>query len=222
MICFFSDNHFNTHAGKNIFQALAPDLRKRIVFSEDDHTVLESGSWEEECELLILHLIGGTCGLPHPGAGAEKAVRKYCQRGGDMLLLHGSSAAFWQWEWWRKITGLRWVRPNDPDGVEKSVHPHGECSLKVCKCRHVLAEKLRPFALPEDEVYTELEQTSPALFLMTGTVGNQSYPQCSESFTPWGGRVINFIPGHKENCVNNSCLIYNVETLVRYLIQKEV
>ena len=217
MIYFFSDNHFNTHAGKNIFQALSPDLQTRITFFEDDFSLLEEGSWEENCELLILHLIGNTCGLPHPGSGAEKAVRKYCQRGGNMLLLHGSSAAFWQWEWWRSITGLRWVRPNDPDGVEKSVHPQGACSLKVCKCRHKLASMLRPFELPEDEVYTELEQTSPALFLMTGTVAGETFPQCSESCTPWGGKVINFIPGHKEICVKNPDLTGNAEILIRYL-----
>lgn len=217
MIYFFADNHFNTHAGKNIFQALSPALKEGIRFFEDDFTLLEEGSWADDCDLLILHLIGTTCGLPHPGTGAEKAVKKYCQKGGNLLLLHGSSAAFWQWEWWRSITGLRWVRPKDPDGVEKSVHPHGPCSLKVCKCRHELAGKLQPFELPEDEVYTALEQTSPALFLMVGTVNGQSFPQCCESYTPWGGKVINFIPGHKEECVKTPVLTDNVELLIRYL-----
>ncbi|MBE6385700.1 MAG: ThuA domain-containing protein [Lentisphaerae bacterium] len=217
MIYFFADNHFNTHAGKNIFHALTPALQERVRFFEDDFTLLEEGAWADNCDLLILHLIGNTCGLPHPGSGAEKAVKKYCQQGGNLLLLHGSSAAFWQWEWWRHITGVRWVRPKDPDGVEPSVHPHGECSLTVCKCRHELANKLRPFELPEDEVYTALEQTSPALFLMMGTVNGQSFPQCCESYTPWGGKVINFIPGHKENCVKTPALTDNVEILIRYL-----
>lgn len=217
MIYFFADNHFGTHAGRNIFQNLPADLKVRTAFFEDDFSELEKGMWEKDCELLILHMIGATCSLPHPGEGAEAAVRKYCERGGALLLLHGSSAAFWQWSWWRRITGLRWVRPNDPDQVEKSVHPHGACSLKVCKCRHELAEKLLPFDLPEDEVYTALEQTSPAMFLMEGTVNGERFPQCSESCTPWGGKVINFIPGHKEICVNTPALGKNVETLIRYL-----
>ena len=122
MIYFFADDHYNTHAGKNIFQHLSGDLKERTVFFENDFTLLEEGSWEKTCELLVLHLIGGTCSLPHPGPGAEKAVKNYCDRGGHLLLLHGSSAAFWQWEWWRSITGIRWVRPNDPDGVERSTH----------------------------------------------------------------------------------------------------
>ena len=58
---------------------------------------------------------------------------------------------------------------------------------------------------------------SPALFLMMGTVNGQSFPQCCESYTPWGGKVINFIPGHKENCVKTPALTDNVEILIRYL-----
>lgn len=220
MICFFADNHFNTHAGKNIFRSFPEDLKEQTIFSEDDFTLLEEGTWEENCELLVLHMIGGTCSLPFPAGKAEASVKRFCMKGGPLLLLHGSSAAFWPWEWWRKITGLRWVRPNDPDQVEKSVHPSGACSVKVCKCRHELAEKLIPFELPEDEVYTALEQTSPAMFLMEGTVNGQSFPQCTESYTPWGGKVINFIPGHKEICVKNPALLANVTTLVRYLTHR--
>ena len=181
--------------------------------------MLEDGSWEKKCTLLVLHLIGGTCSLPHPGAGAEKAVKNYCEQGGNMLLLHGSSAAFWQWQWWRSITGIRWVRPNDPDQVDRSTHPQGICSVKVCKCRHELSERLIPFELPEDEVYTSLEQTRPAMFLMEGWVNGENSPQCSESHTPWGGKVINFIPGHKEICVNTPELSANIEILLRYLLK---
>ena len=219
MIFFFSDNHYNTHAGRNIFQNFPEDLKKRTAFFEDDFSVLEDGSWEKKCTLLVLHLIGGTCSLPHPGAGAEKAVKNYCEQGGNMLLLHGSSAAFWQWQWWRSITGLRWARPNDPDQVDRSTHPQGICSVKVCKCRHELSERLIPFELPEDEVYTSLEQTRPAMFLMEGWVNGENSPQCSESHTPWGGKVINFIPGHKEICVNTPELSANIEILLRYLLK---
>lgn len=217
MIFFFADNHYQTHAGRNIFERLSAEIRKEINFFEDDFSVLESGSWEPECDLLVLHMIGGSCSLPYPGGETESAVKRYCQRGGNLLLLHGSSAAFWQWEWWRKITGVRWVRPNDPDKVEPSIHPYGECAVKVCKCRHELSAQLQAFELPEDEVYTSLEQTSPAMFLMVGILNGESFPQCCESFTPWGGKVINFIPGHKEICVQNPALIANVELLIRYL-----
>ena len=219
MIYFFADDHYNSHAGKNIFQHLSGDLKERTVFFENDFTFLEEGSWEKRCELLVLHLIGGTCSLPHPGPGAEKAVKSYCDRGGNLLLLHGSSAAFWQWEWWRSITGVRWVRPNDPDGVERSTHPHGPCTVKVCKCRHELTEKLTSFDLPEDEVYTGLEQTQPALFLMTTLIEGESFPQCTLSFTSQGGKVINFIPGHKEECAAHPVLCQNIDVLMRYLLK---
>lgn len=218
MIYFFADSHYNTHAGQHIFQHLSCDLKEQTAFFEDDFHLLEEGSWEPKCDLLVLHLIGGTCSLPHPGPEAEKAVRAYCERGGNLLLFHGSSAAFWQWEWWRSITGVRWVRPNDPDGVERSTHPHGPCVVKVCKCRHELTEKLSSFELPEDEVYTGLEQTQPALILMTGLIEGESFPQCTLSSTPWGGKVINFIPGHKEECVTHPVLSQNINVLMRYLL----
>ena len=150
MIFFFADDHYRTRAGAGIFANLPGDLRNQSVFRENDFSLLESGAWECGCELLVLHLIGGTCSRPHPGAGAEAAVKRYCARKGPMLLLHGSSAAFWQWPWWRRITGMRWVRPNDPDGVERSVHPAAPCRVRPCKCRHPLAAKLVPFELPED------------------------------------------------------------------------
>ena len=61
----------------------------------------------------------------------------------------------------------------------------------------------------------------PAMFLMEGSVNGEKYPQCSESFTPWGGRVINFIPGHKEICATAPALIANVAILIRYLTERK-
>ena len=218
MIFFFADDHYRSFAGRNIFDRLPEELRCRTVFRENDLSLLESGTWEETCELLILHLIGGTSSVPHAGPGAEKAVKRYCARKGPLLLLHGSSAAFWQWPWWRRITGVRWVRPGDPDGVERSVHPAGPCQVRLCKSRHPLTAKLRPFDLPEDEIYTALEQTSPVFFLMECDVAGRTFPQCTESFTPWGGRVINFIPGHRELCVSSPGLTADAAELIRYLL----
>ena len=131
MIYFFADDHYNAHCGKNIFEHLPEQIRKKTVFAENDWTILESGKWLDDCELLILNLIGTTCNLPHPGQGAEQAVRSWCERGGNILLLHGSSAAFWQWDWWRKIVGFRWVRPGDPDGVFR---PRIQSSLMRSVC----------------------------------------------------------------------------------------
>ena len=221
MICFFSDNHYNAFPGKNIFGALPEERKKNIVFRCDDWKLLESGVWEKDCGLLILNMIGGTCGQPHPGPGAEQAVRRYCLRGGNMLLLHGSSAAFWQWDWWRKIVGLRWVRPGDPDGAVPSTHPKEPYTVEIAKTRHALAKKLRPLNLPEDEIYTELEQTSPIEILMTTKISGGTFPQAYETATPWGGRVIGFLPGHGPQVTRDPDVLYDILVLIDSLLEKK-
>ena len=59
--------------GKVLYEHLPAELKSRICFQENDWSVLESGSWRKDCELLILNLIATTCNLPHPGPGAEKS-----------------------------------------------------------------------------------------------------------------------------------------------------
>ena len=98
MIYFFADNHYDSHPGRHIFSALPESLQTQIKFYEDDLYALENTPWEDDCRLLVLHWIGGTCGLEHPHIQAEKRVLSYLERGGNILLLHGATAAFWQWE----------------------------------------------------------------------------------------------------------------------------
>lgn len=217
MIYFFSDNHYNAKPGRHIYESLSDKLRKLIVFTEDDWGLLESGEWEKDCELLILHMIGATCGQPHPGTAAEKAVKKYCSRGGNILLLHGSSAAFWQWPWWRIIVGERWVRPDDPDGVIASYHPKAPYTLKVCKTRHPLISKLIEIELPEDEIYVALEHTAPSLPLMETTIKEGTFVQCCETSSPWGGIILSFIPGHDPSVTTHPDVIKNITSLIAYL-----
>ena len=221
MIYFFADDHFGTHPGKNIFEHLPAELRNNITFVENDWTLLESGSWLADCELLILNLIGTTCGLEHPGPGAEKAVKAWCEKGGDVLLLHGASAAFWQWQWWRKSVGYRWVRPGDPDGVEPSVHPQKPFAVRLCKTRHPLIEKLQSFELDTDEIYTKLEQVQPGVVLMDTFIEEGVYPQCMESVTPWGGVFLHFLPGHKPEATSDAKLVGNIIELIKYAVNKE-
>ena len=107
MIYFFADNHYGVHPGKVIYEHLPVELKEKITFFNDEWEPLEHSDWNRDCELLILNMIGATCDQPHPGADAEKRVRSYLERGGDVLLLHGSSAAFWMWDWWRPLVGER-------------------------------------------------------------------------------------------------------------------
>ena len=217
---FFTDDHYGVNPGRHIFELLPEDFRAETVFTENDWSVLESGKWAEECGLLALHMIAGTCGQPLPGPGAEKAVRAYCERGGDLLLLHGSSAAFWNWDWWRGMVGLRWVRPEDPDGIAPSTHPVVPCTVEVAKVRHPLASELRKIELPTDEVYIDLEQVSPVTILMDTTINGHTYPQAYLAETPWGGRIAAFIPGHKPECTQNPDLIADIAALIRWLKRK--
>jgi len=219
MIYFFADDHYGVHPGTVIYEHLPEELKKRIVFQENDWTLLESGKWLDDCELLILNMIGTTCNLPHPGAGAEKAVRAWCEKGGNILMLHGSSSAFWQWGWWREIVGFRWVRGGDPDGVEASTHPKEPFRVTLSKTRHPLIKELVPLELPADEIYINLEQVCPAMTLMETHIGEGTFPQCCEALNPWGGKMVSFIPGHIPEVTGSPDLIRNVAVLTNYLLK---
>jgi len=218
MICFFTDNHYDVYPGRVIYENLAPQWRERIRFFNDSWEVLESGSWLDDCELLVLHMIGGSCSQPLPGTGAEKAVKAYLDSGRPVLLLHGSSAAFWEWDFWREAVGLRWVRNNDPDGFAASTHPNEPYEVTVSKTRHPLARRLNCMSLGKDEIYTELEQTAPLWILMETRVNGRSYPQCVETVTPGGSHIVSFLPGHAPEITANPVLIENVAIIMEYLL----
>ena len=137
------------------------------------------------------------------------------------LLLHGSSAAFWEWDWWRRLPGERWVRPNDPDGVEASTHPRKPYTVRISKTRHELASKLSAMELPEDEIYTNLENTCPCMRLMETHIEEGTFVQCCEAVSPWGGKVLSFIPGHDPAVTSNPVLIRNIATIMDYLQEEQ-
>jgi hypothetical protein len=189
-----------------------------IAFYENDLTPLNDGSiLSGDCELLILNLIAGTGNQPLAGAEAEKSLRVYLERGNPLLLVHGGSAAFWHWPWWRSIVGYRWVRGDDPDGFAPSTHPTRGYRLDVSKARHPLCKQLKSFDVPEDEIYIRLEQTCPATVLMETTTVEGTFPQCYECTTAWGGRVIGFLPGHKPQVAGSDDVAETVATLIRDL-----
>ena len=218
MIYFFSDSHFEKHCGANLYKHFPAELKERTVFTENQWDILENGDWEKNCELLILNMIGTTCNQPHASGNAENAVRKYVERGGNILMLHGSSAAFWHWSWWRNLCGFRWVRPNDPDNVERSIHPVRTFTTTVAKTRHTLIEQLKPFTLENDEIYIRCEQTLPMTVLMETNTDEGIYPQCVECITPYGGRQLIFLPGHRVESFENPEFIADNMVLINYLL----
>ena len=222
MIYFFADSHYDRHCGLKLFEKFPEELKNKTVFTENRWDILEEGEWEKDCSLLILNMIGGTCSQPHPGSGAEVAMRRYVERGGKILMLHGASAAFWQWSWWRLVCGLRWVRPEDPDKIACSVHPQLDYSVLPAKNRHVLTGVLRPFEFKHEELYIECEQTLPMMVLMEArTAEGWCYPQCVECITPFGGRQIIFLPGHREDSFENPDFIADNLILIDYLLSRD-
>ena len=217
MITFLADDHYGTHPGAMLYEALRD--RFEMAFYENDLSPLTHASFAGECDLLILSLIADTGGQPLAGPEAERNLRAYLELGKPLLLIHGGSAAFWHWPWWRGIVGYRWVRGNDPDGVEASTHPIRPYRVDVAKSRHPLCKELQSMELGEDEIYTRLEQTHPATILMETTTLEGTFPQCWECATPWGGRVLGFLPGHRKEIVQDKRLVANVARLITSLLE---
>jgi hypothetical protein len=216
MILFVADNHYDTHGGRALYECLRNDYD--LQFAEDEWACLEAGNLRARYALLVVALIGGTCEVPFPDAAAEEPVRDYVESGGNLLLLHGGSAAFWHWEWWRPLVGYRWVRGDDPDGFPASTHPVRPYRVEVSKSRHPLCGKLKSFDMPEDEIYTNLEQTCPVTTLMETTTDEGTFPMCYETETSHGGRVLGYLPGHRPDAIRTPGNLANVRVLLEELV----
>ena len=216
MRLFLADNHYDIHPGAIINRELRERYGIESRFYEDDvESFLEMDP--AAVDLLILNHIGDTCGVEHAGREAEAWMQQYLASGKPVFLQHGSSAAFWKWDWWRTLVGFRWVRPNDPDGVEKSTHPHVEVFLRKAKARHPLMERLREFTMPEDELYIDLETVSPTLVLMEADWEGKSYPMLFETAGPAGNKLVTWLPGHRETTLTHPDFLHNCVEVIRYL-----
>jgi len=217
MIAFFADNHFKARPGHHLHERLRHD--HDIVFAEDDLSAMPGLLARDDCSLLMLNWISDTSGNAHPGDEIGRPLRAWLEAGRPLLLLHGASAAFHQWAWWRELVGLRWVRPNDPDGFAPSTHPVRPYTVTVSKTRHPLAAQLVPFSLPKDEIYIELEQTAPVTVLLETRIDEGAFPQAYVADTIHGGRLAGFIPGHAPEAFAVDGLVANVRALVGHLLQ---
>ncbi|MHC4887213.1 MAG: ThuA domain-containing protein [Planctomycetota bacterium] len=215
MLYFFADNHYDSRPGYELYSRIQDEFD--ITFYEDDFSKMEDASLLEDCELLILNMIGTTCNLPHPSAKAETVIKGYVESGKNLALMHGSSAAFWEWSWWREMVGVRWVRGNDPDGVEASTHPVEPYRVDLCKCRHPLMKELKAMDLAEDEIYINMEQVCPTQTLMQNVMADGSHPQLTWHRNAWGGEVINFMPGHRPTTFENPDYLHNAKAIIHYL-----
>ena len=54
--------------------------------------------------------------------------------------------------------------------------------------------------------------------LMETHIEEGTFVQCCEAVTPFGGRIVSFIPGHKPEVTSLPVLIGNVKVLIDYLL----
>ena len=216
MILFLADDHYKARPGFLLAEKLKTKLD--IEFHENEWSALEQEDLKTRYKIIILNLISHTCGIEPPSAKAEKCLKEYLEAGASMLLCHGSSAAFWHWDWWRPLVGFRWVRGQDPDGAKPSTHPKRPYVVRPAKCSHPLVRQLKEAAFPEDEIYIHLEQTCPATILMETTTVEGTFPQVYIANTPWGGQLISSLPGHAAEVVESDDNLANTMVLIESLL----
>ena len=216
-ILLLADNHYGQHCAQHLHSAFA---EHQCDLVEDDWQPLADSGLGSKYDLLALHMIAGTCNNPLPDEQHEAPVRSWIESGKPILLLHGSSAAFWHWSWWPALVGWRWVRPNDPYGSAASTHPIRPYRLERAKTTHPLAAQLRDIDLPSDEIYIHLEQTCPSWTLLQTTTEEGTFPMASCHHTPHGGAIASFLPGHDPSVTQHPDIHYNIARISQWLLQE--
>ena len=214
MILFLADNHYSKHPGKHIYRKIRD--RYDITFAEDDLSPLNEDL--TVFDLIALHLIPGTPNSDPLDSVMEGHLKAYVDSGRPLLILHGSSALLPGVDWWRELVGLRWVRGGDPGGGERSTHPGDPFEVVRTKNMHPLSEALVDFRA-DDELYINLEHTSPVLSLMEASWGGRSWTQCYVKRSPAGGKVGAFIPGHRQDIVASDGVISNISSMIEWLLE---
>jgi hypothetical protein len=214
LIYFFADNHFEARPGFHLHEKLKTDFE--IKFFEDDISVLSKPGCLDDCSLLMINMICGIGKLPQPSPEAEAEVKKYCVSGRPLFLIHAGSAAFTQWDWWRRLTGLRWVRENDPEGLAPSVHPVKD--FMVRRTEKEIVKGLKAFTLKNDEIYTNLAQTADIDVLLETEIDGKTCPMAFKSKNEWGGKIMGFLPGHLPKSFENQDMLYDIELLIKSVL----
>lgn len=192
-LLFLADDHYQQYCAQHLMPAFEGH---QVIYALNDWSPLADPQLCQEQELLVLHMIAGTCGNPLPDERHEAQLRRWIEDARPLLLLHGSSAAFWHWPWWQDLVGWRWVRPNDPSGLPASTHPVRPYRLQRAKGRHPLIAQLQDIDLPSDEIYIELEQTCPSWILLETCTDEGTFPMAHCHQCASGSLFASFLPGH--------------------------
>lgn len=203
-LIFFADRHYDARCGQ--IQAELLDDLADIHFIEEDYgtlnTCLERHAGDPHA-VLALNAITGTPGNLEPDPATEPLVKAHLEAGKDLWVLHGSSAAFWPWSWWRELMRLRWVRGEDPDGMPASCHPIVPFNLEPTDAGRTAIPGLSSCPVPEDELYINLEDKGDYEAWMTVEHDGRRWPQAYRYRSPWNGWICGWIPGHREEAIRS-------------------
>lgn len=193
-VIFFGDRHYDAWPCREQAAELRPLCD--LVYIEEDYPALLRALAENPRAILAVNSIADTPGNPIPSPEVESHVKRHLEAGNDLWVLHGGSAAFWPWAWWRELMPLRWVRGNDPDRVAPSTHPIVPINLRPTDSALSAEFGLEPADLPPDELYIQLASQRPHETLLFATHEGVRFPQAYSGTTFWGGDLHGFLPGH--------------------------
>lgn len=200
-IVFFADRHYGSYVGR--VQADILDGFADVIYIEEDYAALAEALHRNPGSILAVNAIAATPGHPELTPEAEAAVKSHLEKGNDLWVLHGGSAAFWPWKWWRDAMKVRWVRDNDPDGTEPSWHPVEPYSVDVTPIGAARVPGLESWNVPKDELYVGLAQQEGVEVWCSASFEGRDWPQVYCHLSPWNGRVFGWIPGHDPDVMAN-------------------
>ena len=205
-IILFADRHYDSYPGRA--QAALLKSFATVHYIEEDYRQLSIALREHPRATLAFNSIASTPGNMEIPAEIEAPLKAHLASAAPLWLIHGGSAAFWPWSWWRQLMPLRWVRDGDPDHAPVSSHPMA--SLQFVATPDALARfpGLPPLSkLPSDELYIRLVPQHPFTTWLTVTHEGVDHPQACSALSPWGGGIHSFLPGHSAEVLQHPAYI---------------
>ncbi len=194
-LILFADRHYDSFPGRTQAALLRPLCE--LTYIEEDYSALIAALAAQPGAILAVNSIAATPGNLTVPSELEAPLRAHLAAKAPLWILHGGSAAFWPWAWWRQLMPLRWVRNGDPDNAPVSTHPVVPLLLTPTAFARAQLPALTEVQLPVDENYIQLAEQQPFDTWLTTTFDGVVYPQAYSATTPWGGALHGFIPGHK-------------------------
>ncbi len=218
-LVLFADRHYDAFPGRTQAALLRPLCD--LTYIEEDYPALITALEARPRAIFAVNAIAGTPGNLTLPPELESPLHARLAAGAPLWVLHGGSAAFWPWVWWRRLMPLRWVRNGDPDGVPASTHPVVPLRLTPTTFARERLPGLAEVALPTDENYIKLAEHYPFETWLTTSHEGVVYPQAYSAVTPWGGALHGFIPGHTPDALAHPDYAKTFTTLATYWLKAQ-